>query len=90
MSEIKIEDFSSPQHEAKLFILKNDELCVKITNYGAAITAILMKDRQGKVDDIVIFMCFTKIIFHSCPPFYQNGEPPKPYDLRSGNFCLWP
>ncbi len=49
MSEIKIEDFSSPQHEAKLFILKNDELCVKITNYGAAITAILMKDRQGKL-----------------------------------------
>lgn len=54
MSEIKIEDFSSPQHEAKLFILKNDELCVKITNYGAAITAILMKDRQGKADDIVL------------------------------------
>lgn len=54
MCEIRMEDFNSPTHHALLFVLKNDELCVKITNYGAAITAILMKDRNGQVNDIVL------------------------------------
>lgn len=41
--------------EAQLFTLQNSNgITVKITNYGGTITSILMPDRNGQVDDIVL------------------------------------
>ena len=38
-----------------LFTLKNDnDVTVKITNYGGTITSILTPDKNGKIDDIVL------------------------------------
>lgn len=54
MSDILVEDFISDKMQAKLFTLKNEDVIVKITNYGAAIVAILMKDKNGRMDDVVL------------------------------------
>lgn len=40
--------------QADLFILKNDQIEVSITNYGGIITSILMPDKQGKKEEIVL------------------------------------
>ena len=41
--------------EVQLFSLTNDQgMEVKITNYGAIITAVNVPDRNGKVDDVVL------------------------------------
>ena len=42
--KITQEPFNEGIHEAKLFTLSSDEVCVKITNYGAAIVSIMMND----------------------------------------------
>ncbi|MDX8340103.1 aldose epimerase family protein [Draconibacterium sp. IB214405] len=39
--------------EALLFTLANEEISVKITNYGAIITAIDMPNKNGSIDNIV-------------------------------------
>lgn len=39
--------------EVKLFTLSNNNLTVKITNYGAIITSIEMPDKKGNVENIV-------------------------------------
>ena len=39
--------------EAKLFTLSNDDITVKITNYGCIITSIGMPDKNGSVEEIV-------------------------------------
>lgn len=49
--EIKISDFDS----VKLYTLTNAKgMTVKVTNYGATITAILVPDRNGKLADIAL------------------------------------
>ncbi|MDZ4850555.1 MAG: aldose epimerase family protein [Pirellulaceae bacterium] len=51
MSQIKTEDFDSIQ----LFTLSNASgITVKVTNYGAIITSIMVPDRTGKVADIAL------------------------------------
>jgi len=39
--------------EAKLFVLSNENIKIKITNYGAIITAIEMPNKNGSIDNIV-------------------------------------
>jgi aldose 1-epimerase len=39
--------------EVKLFSLSNDNISIKITNYGAIITAIDMPNKNGSIDNIV-------------------------------------
>ncbi len=39
--------------EVKLFALSNDKITVKITNYGAIITAVEMPDKNGNIDNVV-------------------------------------
>ncbi len=47
----QVEDFDS----IKLYILKNDNgMTLKVTNYGAIITSILVPDRQGKIADVTL------------------------------------
>ncbi|MFK8114801.1 MAG: aldose epimerase family protein [Rubripirellula sp.] len=46
-----IEDFDS----IKLFTLKNDSgITIKVTNYGAIITSIIVPDRDGKMSDVAL------------------------------------
>ena len=48
---IEIDDFDS----IKLYTLKNDAgMTVKVTNYGAIITSIVVPDREGKLADIAL------------------------------------
>ena len=37
-----------------LIVLKSEELEVHVTNYGCTIVKVLMKDREGNVDDVVL------------------------------------
>ncbi len=47
----QVEDFDS----IKLYTLKNDAgMTVKVTNYGAIITSIVVPDREGKMGDVVL------------------------------------
>lgn len=39
--------------EAKLFTLSNDNITIKITNYGAIITAVDMPNKNGSIDNVV-------------------------------------
>jgi len=49
--QIEVDDFDS----IKLFTLKNDHgMIVKITNYGAIITSIIVPDRQGHLADVAL------------------------------------
>ena len=54
MNPIKIENFDTMNVHAHLFTLQNEHLTIKISDYGATIVAILMKDRYGKTSDIVL------------------------------------
>ncbi|MGB1127425.1 MAG: aldose epimerase family protein [Opitutales bacterium] len=50
-SEVEVSDFDS----IKLYTLKNNAGTeVKVTNYGAIITSIVVPDREGRFDDIVL------------------------------------
>lgn len=53
--------------EVRLYTLKNGDFEVKITNYGGIITSILMPDKNGHIDDIV--MGFDSL------QSYQAGHP---------------
>ena len=47
----QVEDFDS----IKLYTLKNEEgMTVKVTNYGAIITSLIVPDRDGKLADVVL------------------------------------
>lgn len=47
----QVEDFDS----IKLYTLKNDKgMTVKVTNYGAIITSIVVPDRDGKMADVAL------------------------------------
>ena len=49
--QVSIEDFDS----IKLYTLKNDAgVTVKVTNFGAIITSIIVPDRNGKMGDIAL------------------------------------
>ena len=37
-----------------IYTLKNAELTVRITNYGARIVSLATKDRDGKMGDVVL------------------------------------
>ncbi|HNX60207.1 MAG TPA: galactose-1-epimerase, partial [Spirochaetota bacterium] len=37
-----------------LFTLKNQDMTVTLTNFGGIVTSILVPDRKGKVDDVVL------------------------------------
>ena len=56
--EIKVSEESwgnVDQQEVKLFILRNDNgMEVKLTNYGAIVTSIIVPDNKGNFDDIVL------------------------------------
>ena len=39
--------------EAKLFTLSNDNITIKITNYGAIITSVDMPNKNGSIDNVV-------------------------------------
>ena len=54
MNPIKIENSDTMNVHAHLFTLQNEHLTIKISDYGATIVAILMKDRYGKTSDIVL------------------------------------
>ena len=41
-------------HEASLYTLKGDSIEVRITNYGGAITSVVVPDRDGKPGDVVL------------------------------------
>lgn len=49
-----MEDFSYEACSAKLFTLKSEENVVQITNYGATIVKLLMKDVHGEFADVVL------------------------------------
>ncbi len=50
-AEVVVEDFDS----IKLYTLKNEAgMTVKVTNYGAIITSIIVPDRSGKMADIAL------------------------------------
>lgn len=45
----------SGREEAQLFTLQNSNgITVKVTNYGGTITSILVPDRNGQIDDVVL------------------------------------
>lgn len=51
LGQIKVEDFDN----IKLYTLKNASgVTVKVTNYGAIITSIIVPDRDGKMADIAL------------------------------------
>ena len=51
LAEISIDDFDS----IKLYTIKNSSgMTVKITNYGAIITSIVVPDRKGKMADVAL------------------------------------
>ncbi|EMI20863.1 aldose 1-epimerase [Rhodopirellula maiorica SM1] len=50
-AHVSVDDFDS----IKLYTLKNEAgMTVKITNYGAIITSIIVPDRDGKMGDVVL------------------------------------
>ncbi len=50
-AKVKVEDFNS----ARLYTLTNKQgMTVKVTNYGATVTAILVPDRDGKMADVAL------------------------------------
>lgn len=51
VAQAQVEDFDS----IKLYTLKNDNgMTVKVTNYGAVITSIIVPDRDGKMGDVAL------------------------------------
>lgn len=54
LEKILMEDFCDGTFEAKLFTLKNSENLVQITNYGATIVKLMMKDVHGERADVLL------------------------------------
>ena len=40
--------------QVKLYTLQNDEMLVKMTNFGAVIVQILVPDKEGNIDDVTL------------------------------------
>lgn len=45
-----------------LIQMKNDDLEVVVSNYGCTIVKVLMKDKDGNIDDVVLGMMILEII----------------------------
>lgn len=68
---MKREDFQTTINgkETDLFILKNAELEVAITNYGGAIVAIMAKDKDGKYANVIHGHDSIKCLLESNDPY---------------------
>ncbi|MBC8233767.1 galactose mutarotase [bacterium] len=74
--------------EVKLFILKNrNGLIAQITNYGGIVTSLIVPDKNGKLDDVVLGFDRLKDYLNEHPYFgaivgkYANR-------IANGRFCL--
>ena len=92
MSGLRREDFQQEINGRKtdLFILRNDKgMEVAVTNYGCAILSIMVPDRNGRYDNVILGHDSLEHVIHSPEPFLSTTIGRYGNRIAKGRFILY-
>ena len=91
LSQLNTEDFNTKigQKETHLFLLRNDKgMEVAVTNYGCAILAIMVPDREGRMANVILGHDSIDHVVNSPEPFLSTTIGRYGNRIAKGQFTL--